>query len=189
MLCSVATDKVAAARRVLNGEGPKKVKAKSPTATKSPTVATAPTTASTEDPTSDSGATPKYRDRTQERRRVHNQPEVPILPSARGGKPSFPVDAASFSLLASEPPAAKSEPPVDVGKDENNVGNKLLKKMGWSEGSGLGADGEGRSEPVKAAVYASGAGLGASKGREVTSLTSTTYGDAAKESARERYEG
>ncbi len=39
---------------------------------------------------------------------------------------------------------------TEVGKDENNIGNKLLKKMGWSEGSGLGAEGDGRAEPMYA---------------------------------------
>ncbi|KIO23361.1 hypothetical protein M407DRAFT_78133, partial [Tulasnella calospora MUT 4182] len=121
----------------------------------------------------------KYRDRAQERRRVHNQPDVPLPTAANTGKPRF-ADGPSTEAPSAPTPA----PPVDPGKDENNIGNKMLKKMGWSEGSGLGTEGEGRAEPVTAAVYASGAGIGASKGKEVTGFTATNYADAAKESVR-----
>lgn len=38
--------------------------------------------------------------------------------------------------------------PVEPGKDESNVGNKLLKLMGWKEGQGLGSEGEGRVDPM-----------------------------------------
>ncbi|KAG8941773.1 hypothetical protein FRC04_004090 [Tulasnella sp. 424] len=160
-LCKTATEKVAAARRtILSGQSTIRQKKKADQAS----------------------ADNKYRDRAQERRQVHNQPDVPILPAANAGKPRF---AEGPAAEASTPTPA---PPVDPGKDETNVGNKMLKKMGWSEGSGLGAEGEGRAEPVTAAVYSSGAGIGASKGKEVTGFTSTNYADAAKESARERFE-
>jgi len=42
-----------------------------------------------------------------------------------------------------------------------------LKMMGWQEGTGLGTSGEGRVDPIKTAIYAEGAGLGASKGKEL----------------------
>lgn len=73
---------------------------------------------------------------------MHNQPDVPILPTANAGKARFAEGPAV------EAPTPTPAPPVDPGKDDNNVGNKMLKKMGWSEGSGLGAEGEGRAEPV-----------------------------------------
>ncbi|KAG8896600.1 hypothetical protein FRC01_011710 [Tulasnella sp. 417] len=161
-LCKTATEKVAAARRtILSGGSTIRQKKK-------------PEEASTDN---------KYRDRAQERRRVHNQPDVPMPTPANSGKPRF-ADGPSTEASTAPTPAA----PVDPGKDENNIGNKMLKKMGWSEGSGLGTEGEGRAEPVKAAVYASGAGIGASKGKEVTGFASSNYADAAKESARERFE-
>ena len=31
---------------------------------------------------------------------------------------------------------------------EDNVGYKMLKAMGWTEGAGLGADGSGITQPV-----------------------------------------
>ena len=39
-------------------------------------------------------------------------------------------------------------PPVNPGQDENNIGNKLLKMMGWKEGQGLGTSGDGRVDPM-----------------------------------------
>jgi RNA-binding protein 5/10 len=52
------------------------------------------------------------------------------------------------------PPSPPPPPhPLDLGKDENNVGNKLLKLMGWKEGQGLGTEGEGRVEPMYVLVY------------------------------------
>ena len=46
------------------------------------------------------------------------------------------------------PPPSPPLPPPNPGQDETNVGNKLLKMMGWKEGTGLGADGEGRVDPM-----------------------------------------
>ncbi|PSN34429.1 hypothetical protein C0J52_20394 [Blattella germanica] len=53
---------------------------------------------------------------------------------------------------------------VDTPLDDNNIGNKLLKLMGWS-GGGLGKDQQGIAEPVSVDQRkVSRAGLGASKG-------------------------
>ncbi|KAG6879955.1 hypothetical protein C0992_008889 [Termitomyces sp. T32_za158] len=121
---------------------------------------------------------PKYRDRASERRVLFNQPDVP-LPEK---------DSINSKQKKSEgPPPPPSPPPsIDPGKDTNNVGNKLLKMMGWTEGTGLGSSGEGRVDPMfvafivfvvplayrcapssQTAIYAQGAGLGASKGKEI----------------------
>ena len=88
-----------------------------------------------------SAAAPKYRDRASERRVLFNQPEAP-LPEQQAGKP--------VKRQADGPPRPPSPPPppVNPGQDTSNVGNKLLKMMGWTEGSGLGTTGEGRVEPM-----------------------------------------
>jgi RNA-binding protein 5/10 len=87
------------------------------------------------------GDTPqsKYRDRASERRVIYGQPDIPM-----------PEQAVSQKKVAEGPPPPPTPPPpaVEPGKDESNVGHKLLKKMGWSRGSGLGADGEGRVDPM-----------------------------------------
>ena len=89
-----------------------------------------------------SASAPKYRDRASERRIMHNQPDVPL--------PEGVEDKRKQRRTADGPPRPPTPPPppVNPGKDESNVGNKLLKMMGWKEGSGLGIDGDGRVEPV-----------------------------------------
>ncbi|KAH9927043.1 hypothetical protein B0H21DRAFT_839215 [Amylocystis lapponica] len=126
---------------------------------------------------------PKYRDRASERRVMHNQPDVP-LPSEVG-------KAGGKRRHAEGPPPPPSPPPMPVnpGQDENNVGNKLLKMMGWKEGTGLGTDGEGRVDPIQTAIYAQGVGLGASKGKDIGKYAEgySGYVHMAQDAARERY--
>ncbi|KZT28608.1 hypothetical protein NEOLEDRAFT_1175903 [Neolentinus lepideus HHB14362 ss-1] len=130
---------------------------------------------------------PKYRDRAAERRIMHNQPEAPLpenMNSSHSKKTRY-AEGPPPPPKAVTPPAA----PLNLGQDQNNVGNKLLKMMGWTEGTGLGVDGEGRVEPIQTALYEQGVGLGASKGKDITHLTEgyTGYVNAAKDAARERY--
>lgn len=125
---------------------------------------------------------PKYRDRASERRIMHNQPEVP-LPENGGA-------AAKKKRQAEGPPPAPSPPPPIVpSKDESNVGNKLLKMMGWREGSGLGTEGDGRVDPIQTAIYAQGVGLGASKAKELGKYAEgySGYVHMVQDAARERY--
>ncbi|KAL0947211.1 hypothetical protein HGRIS_013329 [Hohenbuehelia grisea] len=126
---------------------------------------------------------PKYRDRASERRTLFNQPDVPV--------PEKDTPKASKKRFADGPPPPPSPPPppVNPGKDESNVGNKLLKMMGWTEGTGLGTTGEGRVDPIQTAIYAQGAGLGASKGKEVGKYQEGYQGFVQKvqDTARERY--
>jgi len=82
---------------------------------------------------------PRYRDRAQERRILHNQPDAP-LPEE--------VGTSKRKAEAPPPPPPLPPPPVAPAKDESNVGNKLLQKMGWSQGMGLGTEGEGRVDPM-----------------------------------------
>jgi hypothetical protein len=126
---------------------------------------------------------PKYRDRASERRIMHNQPDIPLPEN---------ISAASKKKRYTEgPPPPPSPPPAPPapGKDENNVGNKLLKMMGWKEGSGLGTDGDGRVDPIQTAIYAQGVGLGASKAKEFGKYAEgySGYVHMAQDAARERY--
>jgi RNA-binding protein 5/10 len=91
---------------------------------------------------SSQASAPKYRDRASERRIMHNQPDVPL--------PEGVEDKRKQRRAAEGPtrPPTPPPPPINPGKDESNVGNKLLRMMGWKEGTGLGVDGEGRVDPV-----------------------------------------
>jgi RNA-binding protein 5/10 len=93
-------------------------------------------------PVDDEQQQPKYRDRASERRVMHNQPEAP--------SPVVVEKKTSSRRYAPGPSKPPTPPPVPLnpGKDDNNVGNKLLKMMGWTEGSGLGTNGEGRVDPM-----------------------------------------
>ncbi|KAG6833193.1 hypothetical protein H0H87_010256 [Tephrocybe sp. NHM501043] len=124
----------------------------------------------------------KYRDRAMERRILFNQPDAPL--------PEKDTTTAKHKKVeVPSPPPSPPPPPMNPGKDANNVGNKLLKMMGWTEGTGLGTSGEGRVDPIQTAIYAQGAGLGASKGKEIGKYADgySGYVQMAQDTARERY--
>ena len=87
---------------------------------------------------------PKYRDRASERRVLFNQPDTPV-------PEKDPKDVNKSKKSGGPPPPPSPPPPppsVNPGQDATNVGNKLLKMMGWTEGTGLGTSGEGRVDPM-----------------------------------------
>ncbi|KAF2229875.1 hypothetical protein EV356DRAFT_510065 [Viridothelium virens] len=104
--------------------------------------------------------TPAYRDRAAERRQVYNQPK--FAPIKMGFKKK---QAAS----------TERSPSSDETAAAPSKGASLLGKMGYVEGQGLGATGEGRTAPIETEMYREGVGLGAEGGK---------VGDAAKEAAR-----
>jgi RNA-binding protein 5/10 len=83
---------------------------------------------------------PKYRDRALERRVLFNQPDAPLPEKDSGKQKKFEGPPP--------PPPSSPPPPVNLGQDGANVGNKLLKMMGWKEGTGLGTSGDGRVDPM-----------------------------------------
>jgi len=113
---------------------------------------------------------------------MHNQPDVPLPETS--SKPSQ-KKAAEVLPAPPSPPL----PSVNPSQDLNNMGNKLLKIMGWKEGTGLGSTGEGRVDPIQTAIYAQGVGLGASKSKEIGKYAEgyTGYVTMAQDAARERY--
>jgi hypothetical protein len=74
-----------------------------------------------------------------------------------------------FSLLSSETywfrPCAHRASPISAPADEpipdSNIGNVLLRRMGWRPGTGLGAARSGIVEPVSATLRPRRRGLGA----------------------------
>lgn len=99
--------------------------------------------------------TSEYRDRAKERRQAFG--------STRQTQAKAKVAPTPKEV---EAPAA---PPLP------SKGAALLSKMGWSEGSGLGAQGTGMTAPIATDVYAQGVGLGAQGSR---------LGEASEEAAR-----
>jgi RNA-binding protein 5/10 len=88
---------------------------------------------------------PKYRDRASERRIMHNQPEVPVPAPSEKDK--------SGKKKGDGPAVPPSPPALNPGEDQNNVGNKLMRMMGWTEGSGLGTEADGRVEPMSVVLF------------------------------------
>ncbi|MBW0469041.1 hypothetical protein O181_008756 [Austropuccinia psidii MF-1] len=101
--------------------------------------------------------TMKYTDRAAARREAYGQPDAPNADKHEAKKARY------------EPAPAPVLPPAQPDKDgiqETNVGSKMLEKMGWQKGEGLG-NGNGRVDPIMASQYNKGVGLGASTGTVV----------------------
>ncbi|GAA5939364.1 uncharacterized protein JCM15063_004499 [Sporobolomyces koalae] len=118
---------------------------------------------------------PKYVDRAAARRSTYNQADHPEPPTKRK------------KFDAPEPPAPVPEAPNKDGLEETNAGMKMLEKMGWSKGAGLGSSGSGRVDPIQAAQFAQGAGLGSTKGVVVGSEDAKKgYAEKLRDRARDR---
>jgi RNA-binding protein 5/10 len=71
--------------------------------------------------------------------------------------------------------------------DDTNIGNKLLKAMGWKEGAGLGKKGQGRTDIIEAEQRVSNAGLG-SKNSSYGAAAGDDYKSYIKKMMKRRYE-
>ncbi|XP_039949404.1 RNA-binding protein 5-A-like [Bactrocera tryoni] len=90
-----------------------------------------------------------YRDRAKERRQKYGESDPPV---ANRSRERFEMEMKSISTRQAE------APPMPIGS--NNVGNRLLQKMGWSEGQGLGRKNQGRTSIIEADARSSTVGLG-----------------------------
>ena len=123
-------------------------------------------------------STRAYRDRASERRAVfgadtpskHNEPD----------NRTKVFDGPTTTLSAPIPQSAPEKP-----IDSDNIGSKLLAMMGWSQGQGLGAQREGRTDIVETKIYKPGAGLGSSGAEapssQASSVVFTGYVDRGKD--------
>uniref|UniRef100_A0A915HU63 RNA-binding protein 5 n=1 Tax=Romanomermis culicivorax TaxID=13658 RepID=A0A915HU63_ROMCU len=102
----------------------------------------------TEGQSSSSGFSMQYRDRAKERRQKFGDDDRPMTNKLK---------QRYLDSLGSGPP----EQPTASGIGSENIGNKLLKTMGWQEGQGLGRKNQGITDPVKQQRRVQGAGLGA----------------------------
>ncbi|KAL5332853.1 hypothetical protein BJX70DRAFT_91203 [Aspergillus crustosus] len=118
---------------------------------------------------------PEYRDRARERRKAF-------------GRSSKTATAKPAPVPEREP-----SPPAEA----TSKGATLLSKMGWSAGTGLGAQGTGMRAPITTEVYAQGVGLGAQGSKlgeaseEAGRNTRNRYDEfleKTRQTARSRYE-
>uniref|UniRef100_A0A915P970 RNA-binding protein 5 n=1 Tax=Meloidogyne floridensis TaxID=298350 RepID=A0A915P970_9BILA len=117
------------------------------------------------------GCTPeqRYRDRARERR------------SHFGYDPGLKDEPEESSAEVTHAVAAyKAAKPLD----STNVGNRMLKSMGWSEGCGLGRNLQGIVQPIQAEQHVQGVGLGSS-GSKID--VNASWKDRNRKSAIQRF--
>ncbi|XP_024915582.1 angiogenic factor with G patch and FHA domains 1 isoform X2 [Cynoglossus semilaevis] len=105
---------------------------------------------------------PKYKDRAQSRRQT----------------------------VGSEGVFQRDDAPASVHKEisEVNKGRKMLEKMGWKKGEGLGKEGTGMKNPIELKIRKSQSGLGASAALSVEAISMTKSKSQKNwEKARERF--
>lgn len=122
-----------------------------------------------------------YRDRAKERRKKYGEADpVPVNRSKERFQREMEKQASiaqtyQASTLASQPIS------------EGNIGNKLLQKMGWKAGSGLGKSNQGRTEIIETEQRVSNAGLG-SKSASYGAGPGDDYKTYIKKMMKKRYE-
>ncbi|CAH0562555.1 unnamed protein product [Brassicogethes aeneus] len=117
-----------------------------------------------------------YRDRAKERRLKYGDPDE-AQPSKLKEKylKSREIEIPATAASVSEP----------IGSE--NVGNRLLQKMGWSEGQGLGRMNQGRTTIIQAEQHTSTVGLG-NKVPGYSALAGESYKDCVKKMMYARYQ-
>uniref|UniRef100_A0A9J2P549 RNA-binding protein 10 n=2 Tax=Ascaris TaxID=6251 RepID=A0A9J2P549_ASCLU len=96
----------------------------------------------------------------------HNSKPLQYRDRAKERRIMFGLDPCGFSTDTTDAEAmdyaVRSQ---DVPLDETNIGNKLLKSMGWTEGRGIGKNNQGIVAPIATERRVEGAGLGAAGSR------------------------
>ncbi|PLW17265.1 hypothetical protein PCANC_11638 [Puccinia coronata f. sp. avenae] len=140
---------------------------------------TTTTTTATATATATAEKSVKYTDRAAARREAYGQPDAPNADKHEAKKARYEP---------APPPALPPAQPDKDGIQATNVGSKMLEKMGWQKGEGLG-NGNGRVDPVLAAQYSKGVGLGASTGVAVGQYEDSKRGflDQVKDKTVQRF--
>ncbi|CAI5440522.1 unnamed protein product [Caenorhabditis angaria] len=116
-----------------------------------------------------------YRDRAKERRKQFGYSfEV-------GGASSAGTSGRSEDSIRRESEHFASKP-----LDDNNIGNRLLKNMGWKEGEGMGKNGQGITAPIQAERFVQGAGLGSS-GSKIRGGVESSHKEKTRQALFSRY--
>ncbi|XP_049533768.1 RNA-binding protein 5-B-like [Anopheles darlingi] len=123
----------------------------------------------------------QYRDRAKERRAKYGEDDAPPV---NRSKERFQRELEKQTTSSYQQSASVSAP-----ISQNNVGNKLLQKMGWSEGQGLGKSNQGRVNIIEAEARVANVGLGI-KANSAAQFSRTTddYKTYIKKMMKSRYE-
>eukprot|EP00854_Cymbomonas_tetramitiformis_P024688 gene24688-30047_t len=70
--------------------------------------------------------------------------------------------------------------------DSSNIGSKLLKKMGWKEGEGIGLQGDGIKDPINVHVQTDKAGIGCKASHQEKLSDEVRPGKRARHSREEK---
>lgn len=122
-----------------------------------------------------------YRDRAKERRLKYG--EVETVPVNRSKERFVREMEKQASITQTYQASTIASQPISEG----NIGNKLLQKMGWKTGSGLGKTNQGRTEIIEAEQRNSTAGLG-SKSSTFGAGPGDDYKTYIKKKMKQRYE-
>ncbi|KAG2648717.1 hypothetical protein PVAP13_1NG062100 [Panicum virgatum] len=141
---------------------------------------------------SEAPAQSQYRDRAAERRNLYGSSlgndsvgldSTGDYPSRKGsselGSMPFPPGVGERSSGEISNTENYEVITAERAIDESNVGNRILRNMGWQEGLGLGKDGSGIKEPVQAKSVDVRAGLGSQQRKADPSLEAQA-GDSYK---------
>jgi len=118
----------------------------------------------------------QYRDRAKERRNKFGDDDKPV-PNKFKEKYMKALDEVSVSGGSGE---TSSMPKIG----EDNVGNRMLQKMGWKDGLGLGKKNQGRTEIITAQSRTAQSGLGTA---QISSNPNDSYKDLARKTLWNRY--
>lgn len=127
------------------------------------------------DPTDAQTRSQQYRDRAKERRQKYGEPDHPQ------------PNRLKENYMKARQATISYEEPTKMGLGSDNLGNKLLQKMGWQEGMGLGKKNQGRTSIIETERRSATAGLG-TKSVGVVPGPGETYKDCVKKMMKIRYQ-
>jgi len=116
----------------------------------------------------------QYRDRAKERRNKFGDDDKPANKFKEKYMRAMADVAATGGAGATEAPKL----------DESNVGNRMLQKMGWKDGLGLGKKNQGRTEIISTQSRTAQSGLGTA---QPNLGPNDTYKDIARKTLWNRY--
>ncbi|KAH8351999.1 hypothetical protein KR084_001050 [Drosophila pseudotakahashii] len=119
-----------------------------------------------------------YRDRAKERRLKYGESDPP--PPNRS-RERFELEIKTLQTRQKDASGATPAMPIS----SSNVGSRLMQKMGWSEGQGLGRKNQGRTQIIEADGRTNNVGLGNKSGNMPPGNDYKSY---IKKMMKQRYE-